>query len=278
MNDTFREVIYKNSDGSIFPVNESGMLDSLPCIRHFFSMRHGGVSRGIYEDLNFSFTNGDDPEAVRENFRRAAFILGRSEGDIVCTSQTHTVNIRTVAEDDRGCGVTKEKGYDDVDGLVTNLENTVLTVFTADCVPLLFADPVKKVIATAHSGWKGTVGRIGDAMVRRMERDFGCDPKDIRCAAGPCVCKNCYEVSADVADRFRAEFTGHEDEILAGHGPGKYLLDLKKTNEIILMEAGLDPRHIDISGRCTCCEPDKMFSHRVHGINRGNMGAFITLV
>ena len=272
----FSEHIYKNSDGSDFPVNRSGLLSEAG-IRHFFAMRRGGVSEGCFESLNFSYTRGDDPEAVTENFRRAAQHIGGDINCIVCTEQTHTSNIRRVTKSDRGKGVVIPRDYTDTDGLVTDEHGIILTVFTADCVPVMFADPVKHVIATAHSGWKGTAARICEKMVDIMTEEYGCNAGDILCAVGPCICRNCYEVSYDVAERFMKEFPEYKERIMTDKGGGKYLLDLKETNRIILSGAGIDPAHIDISDRCTCCEPDNMFSHRFHGEARGNMGAFIML-
>ena len=273
----FYEKQYKNDDGSIFPVNRSGLLDSAGSCDHFFCMRRGGVSTGVYEDLDLSFTMGDDPEDVTENFRRAMAHLNRSIEDIVFTDQMHTVNIRNVTAEDKGKGILTEKDYSDIDALITDEPGIVLSVFTADCVPLLFADGRRGVIASAHSGWKGTIGRIGAKVVREMQDKYGCRIEDIRCAAGPCICGNCYEVSRELADMFRKEFPYCTQDMIWDTVPGKSHLDLKAVNRMLLEEAGLLPGNIDISERCTFCEPEMMFSHRRLGKRRGNMGAFITM-
>ena len=168
-----------------------------------FSTRLGGVSRGCCESMNLSFTRGDDPEAVMENYRRIGHALGISPEQIVCSDQTHTVNVRKVGRDDCGNGITKPKPYRDVDGLITDEAQVALATFYADCVPLYLVDPEKKAIGLAHSGWRGTVGKIGKATVEAMRREYGCRPEAIRTVIGPSICQECYEVSEDVAEAFK---------------------------------------------------------------------------
>lgn len=244
-------------------------------IKHAFSTRIGGVSKGVYSTMNFSFIRGDRKEDVEENYRRMARVFGCEISDIVCTDQTHTVNIRKVTDADRGMGVTREKEYTDVDGLITATPGILLAAFVADCVPLFFADPKERVIGLAHSGWRGTVGRIGAKMVQKMCEDYGCQKKDILAAVGPSICKDCYEVSEDVAGQFRNQFG--EVVLTPGKEAGKYQLDLWKANERVLLEAGLLKENISITDICTRCNADYLFSHRASGGKRGNLGAFMML-
>ena len=250
------------------------LLEETGAVRHLFTTRMGGVSKGDYATMNLSFTRGDDPADVTENYRRAARFLGVLPEDVVCTDQTHTANIRCVTEADRGKGVTVKKDYRDVDGLVTDRPGIVLAVFSADCVPILFADPKKRVIGAAHSGWRGTAARIGAGMVDIMCNEYGCQAEDIRAAIGPSICGDCYEVSEDVAEQFA---TGFGDAVRPGASEGKYLLDLWRANEAILASAGLTREHIFVTDICTRCNADKLFSHRACGEKRGNMGALIRL-
>ena len=206
-------------------------LSKIEGITHLFTTRLGGVSEGIFDSMNLSYTRGDKKESVDENYRRIAAMLGCSPADIVCSDQTHTTNIRKVTAADKGKGVIRERDYTDIDGLVTNEPGIALATFYADCVPLYFADPVKKVIGLAHSGWRGTVGRIGAEMIKKMEQEYGCDRKDIVVAIGPSICKDCYEVSEDVAEQFEAEFGSKVLE--PGKAEGKYQLDLWKANEMV---------------------------------------------
>lgn len=252
----------------------ASLLEETGAVRHLFTTRMGGVSKGDYATMNLSFTRGDDPADVTENYRRAARFLGALPEDVVCTDQTHTANIRRVTEADRGKGVTVKKDYRDVDGLVTDRPGIVLAVFSADCVPILFADPKKKVIGAVHSGWRGTAARIGAGMVDIMCNEYGCRAEDIRAAIGPSICGDCYEVSEDVAEQFA---TGFGDAVRPGASEGKYLLDLWRANEAILASAGLTREHIFVTDICTRCNADKLFSHRACGEKRGNMGALIRL-
>ena len=247
-------------------------------VKHGFTTRLGGVSEGIYRSLNLSFTRGDREADVRENFRRVAEALDTEPDHFVFTDQTHTTNVRRVYEEDAGCGLTKERNFTDTDGLVTDVPGIMLSAFFADCVPLYFVDPVHKAIGLSHSGWRGTVGRMGKVTIEMMSREFGTDPADLICAVGPCICVNCYEISSDVASKFADEFRNHKDEIIRDDHNGKYHLDLNRTNEIILEEAGVLPENITLSGVCTCCNHDLLFSHRASGGKRGNLGAFMSLV
>lgn len=252
-------------------------FEKLSEIVHGFSSRLGGVSEGCLSSMNLSFSRGDEPERVRENFRRMAESIGFSEENLVFSMQTHTTNVRRVGKEDCGRGLLRPVGYRDVDGLVTNEPEVVLATFYADCVPLFFMDPVRHCIGLSHSGWRGTVGKIGKVTVETMTREFGSDPKDILAAVGPSICQDCYEVSGDVAVEFERAFAGHENEILIAKENGKYQLDLWKANEIVLLDAGVLPEHIEITDICTCCNPDLLFSHRASHGKRGNLGAFLCL-
>ena len=251
------------------------ILENTGIVEHCFTTRAGGVSEGIFDSLNLSFTRGDDESAVMENYDRLAAALDTRKEQFVCTDQTHTTNVIRVGKEDCGYGVTRQKPYTDVDGLVTDEPGVVLSTFFADCVPLYFVDTVNRAIGLSHSGWRGTVGRMGQRTLEKMATEFGTNPKDIVAAVGPSICQDCYEVSEDVAEEFIREFSGHADEILINKGNGKYQLDLWKTNEIVLIEAGVNKENIAVTNICTCCNPDLLFSHRASKGKRGNLGAFM---
>lgn len=271
-------------------------LERTGVVRHLFSTREGGVSEGIYRSMNLSYTRGDKKEAVDENYRRIADVLESCTEDMVCSDQTHTDHIRLVTVKDRGKGVTRPKDYADVDGLITQEKGIVLCTFFADCVPLFFVDPVKKAIGLSHSGWRGTVQKIGRKTVEKMGEAFGTDPKDVRAAIGPSICQDCYEVSEDVIEEFRKAFPGIEkDRLAVGSSsqsesrkracplwyrtkPGKYQLDLWEANRLVMLEAGIPAEHIEVTDLCTCCNPDFLFSHRASHGQRGNLAAFMKLV
>ena len=252
-------------------------LSKIEGIRHGFSTRLGGVSEGIYSSMNLSFTRGDDPKAVQENYRRIAHAIGFDKENIVTTDQTHTTNVRVVTKADAGKGIIKPRDYTDVDGLVTNVPHLVLATFYADCVPLFFVDPVHGAIGLSHSGWRGTVHKMGKVTVERMTREYGTNPADVIAAIGPSICQDCYEVSEDVALQFAAAFPDSQVQKkgrMSAEGQ-KYQLDLWKANESVLLEAGVPEEHISLPGICTCCNPDFLYSHRASHGKRGNLGAFL---
>lgn len=256
-----------------FPV-----FDELPGIVHGFSSRLGGVSEGCLSSMNLSFSRGDEPERVRENFRRIAESIGFSEKDLVFSMQTHTVNVRRVGKEDCGRGLERPVGYRDVDGLVTNEPGVVLATFYADCVPLFFVDPVRRCIGLSHSGWRGTVGKIGKETVEMMAREFGSDPEDILAAVGPSICQECYEVSEEVIGLFRENFAENLwPKLFYRKDNGHYQLNLWEANRLIFQEAGILPEHITVTDICTACNPELLFSHRASGGKRGNLAGFLEL-
>ena len=251
-------------------------LERETAIYHGFSTRVGGVSEGIYRSMNLSFTRGDLEEAVRENYSRISSAIGFSAESIVTSDQTHTTNVRVVTEEDRGCGITKPRSYTDVDGMVTNVPGLTLATFYADCVPLYFYDPVHRAIGLSHSGWRGTVGKIGKVTVETMTREYGTRPENVIVAIGPSICQDCYEVSEDVIEQFRNAFEEKDWNSLFYAKPnGKYQLNLWKANELVFLEAGITQEHLSFSNLCTCCNPEFLFSHRAFQGKRGNLAAFL---
>jgi len=270
-------------------------LSAIEGMKHLFTTRLGGVSKGDCATLNFSFTRGDDPDAVLENYRRVGEVLGAGISDFIATDQTHTTNIRVVTKADAGKGVVTPRDYPDIDGLITAEKGLVLSCFTADCVPIYFVDPVKEVIGVAHSGWRGTVAGMGARMVERMAQEFGCEPRNIVTAIGPSICQDCYEISEEVAVQFMQEFWDAENIeeycreayeagmhptgklLLPGKKAGKYQLDLWLANVVVLRSAGVLLENMDVTDVCTNCNPDYLFSHRASGGKRGNLGAFLVM-
>ena len=254
------------------------ILEKEGLVEHGISTRLGGVSEGFLGSMNLSYTRGDDPAHVDENYRRIAAAIGVKPEHMVCTHQTHTTNVRIVTREDAGKGVTREKDYTDVDGLITNVPGICLVTFYADCVPLYFVDPVKKAIGLSHSGWRGTVGKIGKVTVELMQKTYGSDSKDILAAIGPSICQDCYEVSEDVIVKFQKSFEEkYWPELFYQKENGKYQLNLWKANELVFEEAGILKKHIAVTNVCTHCNPDILFSHRTTGNKRGNLSAFLAL-
>lgn len=243
-----------------------------------FSTRIGGVSKEHLSSMNLSFHRGDDPANVMENHKRLGKAAGYDYRKLVFSDQVHETAIYKVTEKDAGKGITVTSDIISTDGLMTDQPGIPLMTFYADCVPVYFYDPIKKVVAMNHSGWKGTVKNISSHMIEMMNREYGSSASDIICAIGPSICQACYEVSLDVAEAFGAAY--HEEEyasMMIDKGNGKYQLDLHKANYYNLINSGVLAEHIAVTDICTCCNPGLLFSHRAsHGM-RGNLGGFIML-
>ena len=270
---------YKVGEQSL-PLIESPLLQGFSGLRHGFSTRKGGVSKEHLSSLNFGFSLGDDRENVIENFRIMGTALGGQAEDFVLTKQTHSVNVRRVGRDDRGKGIFRERDYTDVDALMTNEEGVILTAFSADCVPILFYDKGHRAIASCHSGWRGTHGRILAEVIKAMEEEFSSKPEEIYIAIGPSICKNCYEVSSDVGEAFLEAFpisTKIKYCPVERVSEEKFHIDLWELNRLIALECFIPPDNISISGYCTMENPELFFSHRYSQGKRGVQGSFICL-
>ena len=275
----------KNGEHHLNEINQKGVtwlsfpaLEDSGMVKHAFSTRMGGVSQGPYATMNFSFTRGDDPEAVKENYRRMADALDVDQNKMVLTWQTHTTNVRVVSEHDFGKGVIRDRDYRDVDGLVTNIPGVTLVTFFADCVPLYFLDKKNRAIGLSHSGWRGTVNRMGEETLRVMNQEFGTNPKDVIACIGPSICQDCYEVGAEVIEQFALAFDKElHDKIFYKKDNGKYQLNLWTANHIVLAEAGIPENQISTTDICTYCNPDLLYSHRRCADKRGNLCAFLCL-
>lgn len=244
-----------------------------------FSTRLGGVSKGHLASLNLGFDRGDKRENVCENYRRICKAMNSSYENLVFSDQVHDTKV-IYADSSLTAGKNFEKKLKGIDGLVTDISGLILATSYADCVPLFFADPVRKAIGSSHSGWRGTVGFIGEKSVRKMESQFKSNPEDIICVIGPSICQNCYEVSKDVIDEIKKAYPQNtwNDIFYYKSDEGfdkKYQLDLWAANYHQLILVGLKKENIYVSGLCTCCNSTVLFSHRASGGQRGNLNGFI---
>ena len=262
--------------GNGIPYISFNALEQTGMVVNAFSTRQGGVSVGCLESMNLGFNRGDLDENVLKNHKIFAKAVGFPYENIVTTNQTHTTNVRVVTKEDCGKGITKDRDYSDVDGLITNVPGIVLTTYYADCVPLYIFDPVNKAIGLSHSGWKGTVNRIGENTLKLMNENYGTNPKDVICCIRPSICQDCYEISEDVANEFINEF-GKNNKILYNKGNGKYQLNLWESVKQVFLDAGVEYDNIYTTDICTCCNKDELFSHRGHHGKRGNLAAFLML-
>ena len=239
-------------------------------VPHCFTTRIGGVSEGIFESMNLGFHRGDDPEKVAENYRILGKCIGFEIEDLVLTRQTHTDIVRKVGRAD--CNGIDHRQYPECDGLITNEPGVGLVVFTADCTPILLHDPVTGAVGAVHAGWRGTAAGIAKNCVEAMVREYGCNPADICAAIGPNIAQCCFETDADVPEAMIAALGDDAKEFIE-FWDGKYHVDLKEINGLWLEKAGV--RKIEISISCTACRPDRYWSHRVVGNDRGSQGAII---
>ena len=242
-------------------------------VAHGVSTRLGGVSTGIYESMDLGTTRGDEPGHVRENYRRFFAAIGADADSIAMSNQIHSDLVRPVT-----CADVKRDLYDvepyEVDGLVTDIPGVSLVVFGADCLPVLFYDPVRRVAAAAHAGWRGAAGGIVYKTVRRMQELFGTDPGDLRAAIGAAIGPCCFETDADVPQALEAALGAEAEPYITRRGP-KWHVDLKGVNARWLEKAGV--RQIDVSPDCTACHPELYWSHRRMGQARGAQIAMICL-
>lgn len=269
-----RQVTRNQKDGVLFLTFPS--LDSLPFLRNAFSTRLGGVSQNEFSAMNLAFGRGDPDENVMENYRRFCAAAGFGADSLVSSAQVHRTVVRRVGLENCGEGFTKPC-MAGVDGLVTNEPGVTLVTHHADCAPLYFADPARRAIGLSHSGWRGTAARIGEETVRTMAREFGSRPGDLICVIGPSIGPCCFEVDAPVRDIFARMENLRPDEWIREDGGGKYHIDLWEANRRILMHSGVPERNISISGLCTECHADLLFSHRATGGKRGGLSAFLAL-
>lgn len=246
-------------------------------VAHGFSTRIGGVSKGIFSSLNLGSTRGDDPACVKENYRRFCDAIGADVHRIVMTNQIHSTIIRTASGSDVKQDLYDREGYD-CDGLITNEPGLALTIFSADCIPILLYDPVRRVVAAVHAGWRGTAGDIAGKAVRQMQEDYGSDSTDILTAIGPGISQCCFETHSDVPDTMSDLLGNLTAPFVISLENGKFRVDLKGINAALLVRAGICPEHIEISSDCTSCLNKKYWSHRVTQGHRGSQAAIIQLL
>lgn len=233
---------------------------------HGFPERTGGVSTGLRASLNLGRRWGDDPDLVDENRRLLAAHVGYDPAQLVATKHVHGTAVWCVGE--------PLPDPAEFDGLVCDRPGPVLGAFAADCIPMVFADPVARVCGAAHSGWRGTVGGVAANVVARMA-ECGSRPADVRVALGPSIGPCCFEVGPEVVAEFRAAFGDVPGLVVAG--PRKDHLDLWVATRVVLERAGVRAEHVDAAPPCTRCEPERFFSYRRDGKDGGVHMGFIGL-
>ncbi len=257
--------------------NENGlvyMTSTLIPARHLFTTRHGGVSTGYLSSLNLISGHGDEPENIKENFRRVAALLGAGVDECAVTKQVHKNVVRLVDGKDRHVCLSTVP-YE-ADGLATATKGLPLFCFTADCVPVLLCEKSGKAAAAVHCGWRSSVGDIlGEAL--KQLRSLGAAPEELCAAIGPAIGRCCFETDDDVPEAITAWLKGDTAGLFVRRPDGKTLVDLRAANARRLQQLGVPARQIDISEECTYCSHDKYWSHRYTHGQRGGQAAAIVL-
>lgn len=241
-------------------------------VTHCFTTRLGGVSQGEFSSMNFRTNCADTKENVLKNYEIIATELGVGIDSLVLSKQIHEVRVEKVGLEDCGNGIIRENIFDSADALITNEPGVVLVTSFADCVPVFFLDPKKKVVALAHSGWKGTVKNISAKVIEKF-REYGSEPSDILAAIGPSIGECCFEVGDDVADIFISEY----GEKYAKKYGERFHVNLQSVVCDQLIAGGVKAEKITLAGICTACNSDLLFSHRKTNGRRGNLAAFLGL-
>jgi len=240
-------------------------------ITHFISTRIGGYSRGTYEALNLGYGTDDDVDVVTRNRLLLAEELGIPIDWFVFPRQTHSNRVYRVMESDRGLGsIDRQTAIPDTDALVTHVRHTCIVVQVADCVPVMLFDPVERVIAVIHSGWRGTASGIVSETIRSMQENYGCKPSDMLAAIGPSIRGCCYQVGDDVYEAFD-DWNSTREKIFL-YRNNQLLLDLAVANRLLLLNQGVENQNIATTAYCTCCNPEYFFSSRY---GKGDTGRFI---
>ena len=250
------------------------MRSTLIPARHAFTTRYGGVSRGEFASLNLGSNRGDDPEAVRENYRRVCALMGAGIDDCAVTKQVHGSVVRVVTKADRH--VCMSTVPYEADGLVTNERGLPIMCFIADCVPALLCDREHSVIAAVHCGWRSSVADILGETVKKMCA-LGAKPESIHAAMGAAIGRCCFETDDDVPEAVEKYLGGETAGLFDRRADGKTMVDLRAANARRLIQLGLKAENIDLSQECTMCSHEKYWSHRYTKGRRGSQAAAIVL-
>lgn len=273
----FSSNVMKLNNVNSVPYLTYNSLSEIDFINHAFSTRLGGVSTDEFTSMNLAFNRGDSPENVTENYKRFCKSAGFDYESLTASSQDHHTFVRAVTKENVGVGIYKPKDIESVDALITNEPGVTLVTYYADCTPLFFVDTKQKAIGLAHAGWRGTVGRIGDNVIKKMQSLYGSDPSDIKAAIGPAISVCCYEVDKPCADNFLALDELDSTKFVFPKGNGKFMIDLLETNRQILVHAGVKNENITVSDVCTNCNSELLWSHRATKGHRGTMSAFMCI-
>lgn len=262
----------KKKISNVIPIWQFDHLSKDSSILHYTSGREGGLSSGTFESLNISLSVSDDPENVIENRKRLAAELEMSPDKFIFPEQTHSDHIKVIQSPEE---VREE--IKDTDGLITNQKDICISVLTADCVPILFYDPVRRVIGAAHAGWRGTVSMLARKMIETFKSEFNSRPSDILVGIGPSIGPDTYEVGEEVIIGIKSSFGSESNLVLNEKDNNKAYLNLWKANRILLEHMRVPPENIEKALLCTYTDDEFFFSARRLGKDCGRFGTGIML-
>jgi YfiH family protein len=266
---------------SAFRLSRKGAVEYIEAIQlagcdfllHAFCTRRGGVSRDSFESLNFSNNEGDAPENVRRNWEVLADAFHLSQEQFLVMNQIHGDGVLAITDDGSEIPPVGKRQFD---ALVTDRPGIALVIKTADCVPLLLADRVRRVIGVGHAGWRGTALNIAGKVIDTFVKRFSSRERDILVAIGPAIGRCCYQVDTPVTDAL-ARYPGAASFLHPREEEGRWMLDLTGVNRLQMEERGVPPENISSVDNCTCCLGDVFFSHRRDGVKTGRHVNFIML-
>ncbi|MEH7441037.1 peptidoglycan editing factor PgeF [Bacillus sp. JJ1122] len=261
------------TDKEYFSIKE--WMDCYPGLEVGFTTKNGGVSEQAFSGLNFGFHVGDQQDAVCQNRNLLANKIEFPLESWVGAEQTHEIHIVKISKNDKGRGSDDyASSFSGTDGFLTNEAGILLTLCYADCVPLYFIEPDKRLIGVAHAGWKGTVNGIGAEMISKFQQN-GAKIEKISAVIGPSICKKCYIVDERVILLVKNVLEGVENLPYNQVSEGQYSLDLKEVNRQILLKAGVKSENLFVTDYCTSCHSEHFYSHRRDKGNAGRMIAYI---
>jgi hypothetical protein len=247
----------------------SNILAQYDSITHAFLTRIGGVSSGSFSSLNFNNNEGENHLNIDRNRAIVGKFLGFNPDSLITTNQVHRDNILII---DSPPEVFQDQFTDakkaSADAILTNQKGVVIGILTADCLPIILVDPVKRVAGIVHAGWRGTAKGICQNAIKSLSDNFESKPEDILAALGPSIGPCCYEVGIDVVDHL-ASMASRTNEILLEVEKDRWKLDLRKANLNQLVECKVAKKSISVSDLCTSCNTDLFFSHRKEGNRTG---------
>lgn len=256
-------------------------INGLPCyvcdkipVKHFFTVKAGGVSTGACESLNLGFNRGDKRENVLENYRIAAAALGVAFDRITATRQVHGDKVAVAREQDAGMGLSKPFSWD-ADAVITDVPGLALAAFYADCVVTLLYDQAGGAIGVCHSGWRGAAKNLLGKTAKAMQQAYGTRPENLIACIGPSIRQCCFETDADVPDAVLSQYGRAAERFILKKGE-KFHVDLQGLCRAGLLDAGVTEKHIVDSGVCTMCHADEFWSHRfTHGVRGVHAGMIV---